>query len=304
MKIKPIILFVFAIALFLFVTCLYGGELHVIKEKDFTEFYDPLLKSAALEVTDLYPRVKADLEHTFGWELNLKASILLIKDRGQFQRMAESPLTVAFAVPEKNLIVIDHSRMNINPFNLGVILKHELCHLLLHHHIRGSTLPRWLDEGIAQWASDGIGDIIMDQKRSVLNKAVLRGSLINLLSLQRGFPTEKESLLLAYEESKSFINYIIAKFGKEGLLNVLIYMQQGENVDSAVLTALSIPLAELERKWHHSLRKKVTWFTYLSYHLYEILFAVTALITIVAFIRLIMKKRAYMKEEEENHFYS
>ncbi|UCF81999.1 MAG: hypothetical protein JSV50_12370 [Desulfobacteraceae bacterium] len=301
MKIKSVFLLV--TFLFLSAKCLYAGELHVLKKNDFTAFYDPPLKLAALEVADLYTGIKADLEHTFGWELKVKPSILLIKDRWQFQRMAESPLTVAFAVPGKNLIVIDHSRMNMNPFNLGVILKHELCHLLLHYHIKGVTLPRWLEEGICQWASDGIGDIVIDQKRSLLNKAILKGSLISLPSLQRGFPTDKVSLLLAYEESKSLVNYIIGKFGKEGLLAVLTYMKQGQNVDSAVFTALSIPLGELEKKWHRSLRKKLTWFTYLSYHIYEILFALAALTTIYAFIRLIMKKRAYMKKEDDR-FYS
>ena len=302
-KIKT--LFLLLILLILSVKSLCAGELSVLKDKDFAVFYDPPLKYSALEIADMYPGIKADLERIFGWKLNLKPSIILIKDRAKFQRMAESPLTVAFAVPARNLIVIDHSKMHINPFNLGNILKHELCHLLLHHHIRGVALPRWLDEGIAQWASDGISDILMDQKRSLLNKAIYRDRLILLHTLQKGFPPDKESLSLAYEESKSFVTYIISKFGKEGVLTVLNYMRQGEDVDSAILKALLIPLGELEKKWHHSLRQRVTWFTYLSYHLYEILFSVAALITIYAFIRVIMRKRAYMKEEEEeDRFYS
>lgn len=297
--------FLFFILFILSAKSLCAGELNVLKDKDFAVFYAPPLKYAALEIADMYPGIKADLERIFGWKLNLKPSIILIKDRSKFQRMAESPLTVAFAVPSRNLIVIDHSKMHINPFNLGNILKHELCHLLLHHHIRGIALPRWLDEGIAQWASDGISDILMDQKRSLLNKATFRNRLIPLHRLQKGFPPDKGSLSLAYEESKSFVTYIISKFEKEGILTVLNYMRQGEDVDSAILKALSIPLGELEKKWHHSLKQRVTWFTYLSYHLYEILFSVAALITIYGFIRVIMRKRAYLKEEEEeDRFYS
>lgn len=303
LKIK--ILFFLFILFILFVKGLCGGALNVLKDKDFAVFYDQPLKYAALEVVDMYPGTKADLERIFGWKLDLKASILLVKDRAKFQRMAESPLTVAFAVPSRNLIVVDHSKMNINPLNLGNILKHELCHLLVHHHIRGVALPRWLDEGIAQWASDGISDILMDQKRSFLNKATFRDRLIPLHALESGFPPGNESLALAYEESKSFVTYIISKSGKEGILTILNYMKQGEDVDSAILKALSIPLGELEKKWHRSLRQRVTWFTYISYHLYEILFSVAALITIYAFIRVIMRKRAYIKEEEEGDgFYS
>jgi len=134
--------------LILFATCLYAGDLHVLEEKHVTVAFDPSLRSAAQEVADMYPHLKADLERHIGWDLDLISSVLLIKDRKLFQRMAESPLTVAFAVPARNLIVIDHTRMRVRPFSLEITLKHELCHLLLHHHIRGPDFPRWLDEGV------------------------------------------------------------------------------------------------------------------------------------------------------------
>jgi hypothetical protein len=70
-------------------------------------------------------------------------------------------------------------------------------------------------------------------------------------------------------------------------------------VEAAISKALSIPLDKLEENWQQSLRKKVTWFTYLSYHLYEILFAFMAFIAIVAFIKIVLRKRAYAREEEE-----
>jgi hypothetical protein len=258
---------------------------------------------AALEVTKIFPKIKTDLEHTFGWSFNLKPSVLLIKDGEEFQRMAESPLTVAFAVPGRNLIVIDHSRVNINPFNLEIIMKHELCHLLLHHHVKDILLPRWLDEGVSQWASDGMADIVLSEKRSALNRAILRGSLIPFKALEHGFPRDKESLSLAYEESKSFVTFIVSMFGRKGILSVLEYMRKGEDVDTAILKGLSVSFAELEEKWRHSINQRVTWFTYLAYHIYEILFVLAALITVYAFIRAFIRKRSYMKTEDENDLY-
>ena len=141
-------IFLITTCLILFATCLYAGDLHVLEEKHVTVVFNPSLESAAKEVADMYPHLKADLERHIGWDLNLIPSVVLIKDRKVFQRMAESPLTVAFAVPARNLIVIDHTRMRVRPFSLGITLKHELCHLLLHHHIRGHDFPRWLDEGV------------------------------------------------------------------------------------------------------------------------------------------------------------
>lgn len=277
---------------------LSAAEVQVLHEKEYTILFEPSLDAAVREVADVYPEIKKDLERVFGWKLDLRPSVLLIRHREHFPGLAKNPLTVAYAVPEKDLIVIDYAKMNIHPFNIEITLKHELCHLLIHHHIKGHILPRWLDEGICQWASDGIGDIIMDQKRSLLNKAAFRGRFIRLSSLKQGFPDEKETLLLAYEESKSFVAYLIGRFGKEGILAVLASMKKGENVGAAVLKTFSVPLGTLEKQWHDSLRQQVTWFTYFSYHLYEILFALMALVAIYAFIRIVVRKRSYMEEAE------
>jgi len=284
--------------------CVYAQQYHVLENSDVKILFEAPLAPAAKEVADVYPQVKAALESTFGWDLNFRPSVLLITDREHFKNMAISPLIVAFAVPNSNLMVIDCTKIASHPYSIENTLKHELCHLLLHYHIPGGALPRWLDEGVCQWVSDWIGDIIMDQKRSYLNKAALRGSFLSLRSLHYGFPSGKEYILLAYEESKSFVAYILREFGKEGVLRVLDHMKKGKNVEDAFFSALSTPLVDLEIQWRSSIRKKTTWFTYLSYYLYEILFALMALISIYAFIKIMLKKRAYMAEDPEDHLLS
>jgi hypothetical protein len=296
--------FLIAISIILLTRPLCAEQVHVTRQGDLTVLFDPSLRLASREVADFYGAIKADLERIFGWELRLEPTVLLIKEGENFQMVTKNPLIVAFAVPGKNLIVIDHSKMNVHPFSLELTLKHELCHLLLHNHLGKGILPKWLDEGVCQWVSSGIGEIIMDQKRSFLNKATLGGTLIRLNRLQDSFPSDRESLLLAYEESKSIVDYIIRRYGKESLLSLLERMKQDESADEAILKSLSISSVELEKEWHDSLRRKMTWFTYLSYHLYEILFAVMALISVYAFIKVMMKKRAYKREEtEEDHLY-
>ena len=279
---------------------LYAAQQHVMENTDIIIVFEPSLGTVAKKVIDIYPAIRKDLEDIFGWNLDLRPRLLLTRDRRAFKRLAESPLAVAFAVPDKDLIVIDCSMMNA-PFSFGSTLTHELCHLLLHYHIKGSILPRWLDEGIAQWASGGISDIIMDQKRSALNRASLTGRYIPLDLLKDGFPLDDRSIILAYEESRSFVAYIVAHYGKDGLMRVLEGMRRGEDRDSAFLKALSTDLKRLEKEWHKSLRRKTTWFIYLSYYLYEFLFAFMALISLIAFIKAVIRKRAYMAEETDEH---
>jgi len=290
----------FAVTFLIFlVVSLYAGEVYLFEGGGIKVLFEPPHEPVAKDLAGVYPEIRGELEDIFGWDLNLTPSILLIKDSRQFQRMIRSPLTVAFAVPERDLIIIDYSKIRSRPLSLRNIFKHELCHLLLHRHIKSTPLPRWLDEGVAQWVSDGVGDIISDQKRSLLNKAAFRGRFIPLGSLADRFPGREQQLILAYEESRSFVNHIIGKFGREGVLEILDRMKRGENMRAAVLRSCSISLDDLEKEWHSGLRRKITWFTYLSYNLYEILFAFAALITIYASIRIILRRRRDMKYEME-----
>lgn len=272
---------------------LYGEKTDIIQKKEVIVLFEKPLGFAAKEVADIYPRLKAELEKTLRWRLNFRPTVLLIKNRKAFQRMADSNLIVAFAIPQRKLVVIDYSKMNTYPFTLGTTLKHELCHLLLHHHVKRGNLPKWLDEGICQCVSSGIAEIIMDKKRSVLNEATLSGKYISIKDLTERFPEDEKVLLLAYEESKSLVEYIISKFGRNGILTILEHLKDGDEVDVAILKSLSISFDELERRWHNHLSKRITWFTYLGNNLYGILFFLAALITIYGFIRLLKKKRAH-----------
>jgi hypothetical protein len=271
----------------------------IIETEEVIVLFEKPLKSPAKELAEIYPGIKMELEESLGWKLNFRPRIFLIKDRKKFESMAGSSFFVAYAVPQKQLVVIDYSRMNRGPFTLGITLKHELCHLLLHHYIRRAELPKWLDEGISQWISDGISELVMVPKKSVLKEAALAGRFMTMDQLTESFPEDRHSLLLAYEASKSFVEYIHRRFGREGILNILSHMRDGHEAGVAVVKALSIPLDELERRWQVHLRKKTTWVAYLARHLYGILFFLAALITIWGFIRGFIKKRRYEDDEDE-----
>lgn len=297
-------IFIFSISLLFIILPepLYGEERGILNKKEVVLLYEQPLRMAAEEAADIYPVLKRELEKTLGWRVNFRPTVLLIKESKAFQKAAGNDLIVAFAIPKKYLIVIDYSKMRTRPFSIDTTLKHELCHLLLHSHIKKEGLPRWLDEGIAQWVSGGMAEIMMNQSRSVLDEAILSGKHINIRALSEGFPENRKSLLLAYEVSKSLVEYIIRKFGRDGILLVLQHLKDGDTMDRAILKGLSISFDELERRWQDHLKKRATWFLYLINHLYEILFFLAALLMIYGFIRSLIKKRAYRHEEEDNTF--
>lgn len=256
------------------------------------------LKTGAEELLALYPAVRRSLEENIGWAVPFRPLLVLVNERDRFRRAVGSDFVVAFARPGENLIVIDYSRMTLDPFRIEITLKHELCHLLLHHYIPERHLPRWFDEGIAQWVSDGVGESLMEQREGVLNQAVLSGKLISLRALAGGFPRDRRSIALAYQQSKSIVFFVIEEFGKDRLLALLESLKV-QDIEAAIPASLALSFEELEERWMGSLERNMTWFTFLSGHLYGILFFVAALAAVYGFIKTLARKRAYGREEEE-----
>lgn len=261
--------------------------------------YQDNLKTAAVQVADLYVKVKKELEAELGWTYEPAPEIVLIRDNDYFLKMARNPYVAAFAVPDRRLVVIDYSRMVQNPFSIDITLKHEVCHLILHHHIRSDRLPKWLDEGVAEWISDGPGEILRDPKIFYLDDALLSGHFIPLKDLKHKFPENRKLLILAYEESKSVVQYIAKRYGRKGVLGILNHLKNGYEIRLAVEKSLDVTLDELEMKWRESLKKQSTWMTYIALYIYEIIFLAAAFLTVVGFIRFLIKKRAYKDDEDD-----
>jgi hypothetical protein len=125
--IKSIIL----IFLVFFTHSLFAAEPSVLQADDVTVVFDESLRSVAEEVRDLYPSLKQDLEKMLLWYVDFIPTLVLIKHGQQFQQISGTDLIVAFAVPQKKMMVIDYSKMQTSPFSLKSTIKHELCHLVL-----------------------------------------------------------------------------------------------------------------------------------------------------------------------------
>jgi hypothetical protein len=271
----------------------------VLQNDDIIVAYETSLEGVAVEVLRLYPDLKQELEKKFAWSLDFRPQVVLVKNTRTFQRLSRSELFVAFAVPEKKMIVIDYSKMNLHPFSLRITFKHELCHLLLHRHISDQSLAKWLEEGICQWASDGIGEIFLDKNWSGLDAAIMADRVLHFRRLTKNFPRDKPSLILAYEQSKSMVNYIDRHYGKRGILDLLGHLKKGESTDAATVKSLGISTDELEKNWLSHLESTPRWLVYLADNLYGILFFMAALLTILGFIRRVMRRKVWESEREE-----
>jgi hypothetical protein len=220
-----------------------------------------------------------------------------MKERSVFRRISGNDTIIAFAVPSENLIVLDAVGVYTKPFTLETTLKHELCHLVLHRGFKTENIPRWFDEGVCQWASGGIAELVTSEGDASLEKAVVFEGLIGIDALER-FPAGGKPLILAYEESRSVVEYIVSKYGKEAVQRVVEDLRKGDSMNEALKKDLSLDLSSLEKNWRTHLRRKYTWFLYVSNNIYPIIFFLAAVVTLYGFVRLLKKKRSYVEEDD------
>jgi hypothetical protein len=278
-----------------------AAQAQMLQNDQIMVVYETPLESAAGEVMGLYPKLRQELEEFFSWSLDIRPQVVLVKNTETFQKLSRNKLFVAYAVPDKNLIVIDYSRMNIHPFTLDTTFKHELCHLMLHRYITNHNLPKWLDEGVCQWVSDGIGEIFLNNNWSGLDAAVMAGRTIPLKRLTDNFPRDNASLMLAYEQSKGVVNFVDRQYGYHAIMEILDLLKNGETVETAVMSGLGISLRQLEKDWLDHLESTPRWLVFMASHIYAIIFFLAAVLTFFGFIRhMRRRKRIYQEWEDED----
>lgn len=274
-----------------------AGKPAYFRGSDVDVFSEPAMSAAARQIAETYPFVRSELEATLGLRADFRPAVILLADRAVFEQVTGNRLVVAYAVPSKMLVVIDYPLASKDPFSTRAILKHELCHLLLHRHI--PSIPRWLDEGVCQWASDGLDELLSNRGGTPLSWHSLGGSLVPLKSLEIHFPQEEQGLVLAYEMSRSVVDFIAARFGRNSIRNILTSLAHGMSVDEAFRVSLGMTLPDLERSWRDSLGTWPRLLTFLVANIYTILFSFAALSTVAGYARYRIRRKRLRDEPED-----
>ncbi len=277
-----------------------GASLKTLQTPELILQYDPAVERTAREIIDIYPGVASELERVLGFRFTARPRIVLIKESRDFQTIAGNPLFIAFARPADHVIVMDHLKTLRHPFSLNTTLKHECCHLLLNGNIARDRLPRWLDEGVCQWISDGAAEIRMPDNERLLNNAALSNRLIPFYRLERRFPDDDNALVLAYQQSKSLVKYIRETYGARGLIRLLHRLGDGDDLTAALRKSLSADMNDLEAAWRDKLQTRRTWAYFIALHIYEIVFFMGALATIFAAVRYLIRKKNLPDDPDED----
>ncbi len=268
-----------------------------LQASPFSLEYSKGAERSANEALQLIPDLIREIRNDLEWEYNTPGTIMLIGD-SEFSKVIRNQRITAVALPERSLIIMDITKTAPDPFLFRSTLKHEMVHLLLHQHIRKDLLPRWLNEGVSQMLSDGVSEILFQRKGNILRQARLSKRLIRLSGLNSAF-ARPETILLAYEESKSLVEYIERATGKGTVKRILHKMGEGKRTEEAIYDITGKTLYKIEQDWIRSIGRKDSILSYLSNSFVTILFAVGALLAAFGFIRMLVRKRRYRDEDDD-----
>lgn len=264
-------------------------------------YYDQPVVGTATSVLAAFPAIRADLKQTLGWELKQPVTIVLVSDQDRYLRLASSPVFLAFAVPERRLVVMDQSRLSPDGTRLDGTLRHELCHLLLHEYIDTRRLPRWLDEGVCQWASDGFSELIDPERHMRAEQILQSGRIVPFAGLARRFPRGRQELELAYAQSRLFVDFLVLQGGRDRLLELLQAVAAGNVLDASMEAVYGRSLDQLVVAWRDRMGAGGRRFLLLfAAHLYEIIFFVGALAAVIGYFRKRRRHHRYPSDEEED----
>ncbi len=136
---------------------------------------------------------------------------------------------------------------NIDQPWVGVVVPHELVHLVFDTAVHNPYRfpPRWLNEGLAVYLSEGYGA----QDRGRVEAAAAANELIPLVALGGQFPTDYDRTFLAYAESVSAIDYLVRQKGQDALVGLVTAYADGITDDEAFTRALGEDLAAFQAGW-------------------------------------------------------
>ncbi|MBA3778270.1 MAG: hypothetical protein H0X16_03005 [Chloroflexi bacterium] len=133
-----------------------------------------------------------------------------------------------------------------------VLVRHELTHLVFNTAVENPYHfpPRWLNEGIAVYLSEGYGE----GDRGAVEDARASDALIPLDGLEGQFPTTRERFFLAYAESVAAVDFFIRTYGQDTLVELVRSYARGLTDDEAFTDATGADMAAFNEAWFADLR--------------------------------------------------
>lgn len=138
---------------------------------------------------------------------------------------------------------------------LDQVLDHELVHVLLGSAFGARPVPRWLQEGLAQYYA---GEIEADDAERIA-RGLFGSGLFHLQDLVAGFPSDAGRASLAYAQSADFVGWMAETYGPDSHRVLIAELVAARPVDMALRTATGADMESLDKAWRNRLVTPENW---------------------------------------------
>jgi hypothetical protein len=162
----------------------------------------------------------------------------------------------AVAVPSlRRMVIPREARRRTRGWTEARVLQHEWAHLGLHEFLPGLQVPRWFDEGYAEWSSGGWSPT----EGWRLRVAFALGRAPPLDSLNLGWPRDRASAELAYLLSATAVEYLVRESGERGIRLFLTTWKEGGSFPGAMRRVYGVTVGQFEEDWKKYVRRRYGW---------------------------------------------
>lgn len=236
----------------------------------------------AVRAEGYYRRIAGDLGYSRSsefWTWDKRVKIIIYPDHGAY--IASS------GHPEWSHGMADYGNKEISSYAfsrdfLDSILPHELAHLIFRDFVGfKGEVPRWLDEGVAQWEEEAK----REQAKLIVGELYAKGALFSVVEMMkinlnavkktdglyiRSIITRKGSrnvLFLTgdnivntyYVQSVSLVGFLIERYGAGDFAHFCRQLRDGKSLEDALGTVYPLTirnLEEFEEEWRTYLIEK------------------------------------------------
>lgn len=229
---------------------------HIYTTEHFEFYYypeiEPHLERVASYAESAYQAISSELKH----DLAKRVPIVLFSTQSEFQQQdisgGELPEGVlAFAEPYRDRMVLP---IDEPPDQLYRLITHELTHIfefdVIPRGLMGSSIPLWVDEGLANY---------MARYWNVLDLMQIRdAALTDNVPKMSEFESQPLSGRLPYSMGHAAFEFIVSKWGQDGLRQFLFSLRK--NVigggESAYEEALRVKPEEFDEQFDRFLKER------------------------------------------------
>ncbi|RYX85925.1 hypothetical protein EON83_03990 [bacterium] len=122
-------------------------------------------------------------------------------------------------------------------------LAHEYGHVAVRQLSKGRMVPEWFNEGIAASCEGGYEGYI-----SRVRRATNAGTLLSMGELS-DWRVDGERAFLAYSQANSILDFIVTKWGKNAVLDILRQIGEDTAPEDAFRNVLGLGQSELWNQW-------------------------------------------------------